>query len=126
MSQKGLSVQQWEGIGLDPAWPVRLTSGTKDEGREERRQKGMNEGGGVREREEDVKRGGGGGGKGEEQEEIEEQSGRRERRLDSGIKWKSLVALHVLWSMGTPNCPQFLVQVVHSKLPQELLSGWGC
>lgn len=35
MSQKGSSVQQWEGIGLDPALPVRLTSDTKDEGREE-------------------------------------------------------------------------------------------
>lgn len=33
MSQKGSSVQQWEGIGLDPALPVRLTSGTKVEGR---------------------------------------------------------------------------------------------
>lgn len=35
MSQKGLRVQQWEGIGLDPALPIRLTSDTKDEGREE-------------------------------------------------------------------------------------------
>lgn len=60
MSQKALSVQQWEGIGLDPVLPVRLTPDTKDEGREERRQRGMNEGGGDREREADVKRGGGG------------------------------------------------------------------
>lgn len=52
MSQKGLSVQQWEGIGLDPVLSVRLTSDTKDEGREE---EGRNEGGGKRERE-DVRR----------------------------------------------------------------------
>lgn len=83
MSQKGLRVQQWEGIGLDPALPIRLTSDTKDEGREERRQRGTNGGGEDREREEDVKRGG--GGKGEEQEEVDEgQTGRRQRRLDSG------------------------------------------
>lgn len=53
MSQKGLSVQQWEGIGLDPALPVRMTSGTRDEGREERRQGN-----------EDVKSGGDGGTRG--------------------------------------------------------------
>lgn len=51
MSQKGLSVQQWEGIGLDPVLSVRLTSDTKDEGREEEGLRGRNEGGGKRERE---------------------------------------------------------------------------
>lgn len=50
MSQKGLSVQQWEGIGLDPVLSVRLTSDTKDEGREEEGLRGRNEGGGKRER----------------------------------------------------------------------------
>lgn len=79
MSQKGLNVRQWEGIGLDPALPVRLTSDTKDEGREEEGLRGRNGGGEERERE-DVRRereeGGKGGGEGEDVG----QTGRRERR----------------------------------------------
>lgn len=40
-----------EGIGLDPVLSIRLTSDTKDEGREEEGLRGRNEGGGKRERE---------------------------------------------------------------------------
>lgn len=60
MSQKGLSLQQWEGIGLDPALPVRLTSDTKDEGGEEGLRR-RNEGGGEREREDTGRERGGAG-----------------------------------------------------------------